>query len=283
MTGNLHSYLWIAAVAFLMGCASEGEGELPDAGDVEGAEWVDGAEMDAAEQVPDGQPEGECLAYEECNGIDDDCDGQIDEDFDLDSDVNHCGWCNFACVTPNATPSCVNTECGVAACDEGFYDIDGDPYNGCEYACTRGSDSESDGDGTCADGIDNDCDGRADDEDLDCGDCPPEFCNSEDDDCDTLVDEDFDLRSDPVNCGQCGLVCPDRPNAEPLCVLGECYIQCEAGWSDADGDPLNGCEANCVPAADPSEYACDGIDADCDGLVDEDYSPFECGSGACSP
>jgi hypothetical protein len=266
----------MACAALAAGCGAEGKNVTPDGTDM--TEIVgDGLDSDI-EAAP---PDGECLTYEECNGVDDDCDGRVDEDFDLTSDVWNCGACGFACDTPNATPVCRGSVCQIGECEDGFYDVDGDPYNGCEYACVPDASAESEDDGTCEDGLDNDCDGRIDVEDPDCAHCVPEFCNHRDDDCDSLVDEDFDLRSDPVNCGDCGVFCPDRPNAHPVCILGECDIECDAGHSDLNGDPMDGCEEYCTPSADPTENVCNGVDDDCDGRVDEDYEPYTCGNGAC--
>ena len=39
--------------------------------------------------------------------------------------------------------------------------------------------------------------------------------------------------------------CPVAPHAESGCVNDECLVvSCEAGWSNCDGNPLNGCETN---------------------------------------
>ena len=73
---------------------------------------------------------------ETCNGVDDDCDGLIDEDFNFAVDVNHCGGCNQVCQLPNATPACVNSTCQVATCHIGYADCDGRVDNGCETNTT---------------------------------------------------------------------------------------------------------------------------------------------------
>jgi hypothetical protein len=119
----------------------------------------------------------------------------------------------------------------------------------------------------CDDGVDNDCDSLTDCEDADCladtdgdgyvdapcgDDCGPtdpytypgadELCDGVDNDCDALVDEDFDLDNDPQNCGACGNVC-ELPHAVPKCEVGTCGIAvCDDGYADCDGDPANGCE-----------------------------------------
>ncbi len=70
-------------------------------------------------------------AKEECNGKDDDCDGETDEDFDLNTDVNNCGGCGNACTNEHGTTSCEDGKC-VPQCADGFGDCDRDPNNGCE-------------------------------------------------------------------------------------------------------------------------------------------------------
>ncbi len=218
-----------------------------------------------------------------CNGVDDDCNGSIDDGIDLFSDPENCGACGWSCNLPHAGAKCENGACWVLHCEDGYFDVNGDPSDGCEYSCILEGTNEQRGEsGTCFDGIDNDCDGRIDERDRDCTDCVPEFCDSVDNDCDDLVDEDFDFRFDPNHCGNCTTVCPDYPRAEGICVLGSCNITCQSGFSNLDGIIVNGCEAVCTPSSDPGESICDGIDNDCDGGIDEDYAPFVCGVGACT-
>jgi hypothetical protein len=85
-----------------------------------------------------GQPGGACAGEvvpiaELCNSLDDDCDGQTDESFDLSSDPDHCGWCGNACAGGS---SCESGSCTPAACDpDGVYLKSGNPIT---YTCCLG-------------------------------------------------------------------------------------------------------------------------------------------------
>ena len=203
------------------------------------AEYVDGAEV-------------------VCDGVDDDCDGTADEDFDRQSDVNHCGACGAVCAFENAAAACVEGRCVRGDCARGWYDVDGDAGNGCEYLC-----AETLGGVEACDGIDNDCDGSV-DEGFD----GVEVCNALDDDCDGVADEGFDLLSDAANCGACGLVCA-LDNAMPRCAEGRCAIgSCVGGFWDLNASAADGCEYACQPTQGGVEV-CDGVDNDCNGVVDD--------------
>jgi hypothetical protein len=134
-------------------------------------------------------------------------------------------------------------------------------------------------------GQDDDCDGQVDEglglfdldgdgfnDDVDCNDQDPsifpgafENCNGLDDDCNAIVDEGFNLNTDAQNCGDCGIQCPPGSS----CVNGNCMA------ADADGDGF-GADVDCddvnasiFPGA--LEF-CDGVDNDCDGLVDNGFN-----------
>ncbi|RMH40294.1 MAG: hypothetical protein D6689_14200 [Deltaproteobacteria bacterium] len=244
----------------------------------------------------DGEPGNGCeyacivTGAEVCDGADNDCDGAVDEDFDTLSDPANCGACGNQCSFPHAAATCAAGTCAMGACEPNFYDIDGNPNNGCEYACV------ATGAEVC-DGVDNDCDGAVDEGNpgggAPCGtdqgacefgttDCvggsivctggvgpQPETCNGIDDDCDGTPDNGFDKANDPRFCGDC-TPC-DLPHAVEGCSAGQCtVVACEAGYVDVDGDPANGCEYACTPTG---VEVCDGIDNDCDKQVDEVTPP----------
>ncbi|MFO0561213.1 MAG: FG-GAP-like repeat-containing protein [Polyangiales bacterium] len=53
-----------------------------------------------------------------------------------------------------------------------------------------------------------------------------------------------DLRSDPNNCGGCGVVCVGGANRSTRCENFVCVSQCMEGFGDCDGNASNGCEVN---------------------------------------
>ncbi|MCA9526374.1 MAG: hypothetical protein KC549_08780, partial [Myxococcales bacterium] len=192
-----------------------------------------------------------------CDGLDNDCDGRTDEDFDLETDLANCGRCGRACDFANGVAACMGGECLLTMCAPGFYNVNGGLDDGCEYACvpTRG------GVEAC-DQIDNDCDGGTDEDFRNV----MEQCNQADDDCDDLIDEGFDLQSDVQHCGRCGNAC-NLPNASARCGAGSCQVaECLGGFVDIDGLAENGCEYACQLTNGGLER-CDVIDNDCDGRV----------------
>jgi hypothetical protein len=113
-------------------------GQTCAAGGCRSAEVLPG-ELDEWDGTPPPQDAGAydaCVPDERCNGVDDDCDGATDEDFDTQTDPEHCGACGNACAAANATPSCAEGTCVIDACDPGFGDCDGVPSNGCETDTT---------------------------------------------------------------------------------------------------------------------------------------------------
>ncbi len=190
-------------------------------------------------QRPDGMPGErgpECFPSPEiCNEKDDDCDGMIDEGFELQTDPANCGRCGVTCSFANATPLCQAGRCRFDTCATGHVDLDGLPQNGCECSVTNNG---------------------------------QEMCDGQDNDCDGTADQGFDLSTDVAHCGACGKAC-SFANAGATCDQGTCKMTtCQAGFVDLDRVPRNGCEYACVPSNGGQEI-CDRVDNDCDGDIDE--------------
>jgi hypothetical protein len=113
---------------------------------------------------------GACgLPADVCDGLDNNCDGQIDEAYKDASGayttVQHCGGCNISCLAlavPNADASCSTggpvPTCSFA-CKGGYEDVDGLSDNGCECLPVAGEDLAGDGVDSNCDGIDGDLNG----------------------------------------------------------------------------------------------------------------------------
>ena len=89
-------------------------------------------------QDMDGDPSNGCECtvggQEQCNGLDDDCNGEVDEGFDLWNDLENCGACGSTCDVPDVAGfDCQNGQCVVTACPPGLVDLNGDTEDGCEY------------------------------------------------------------------------------------------------------------------------------------------------------
>lgn len=84
-----------------------------------------------------------------------------------------------------------------------------------------------------------------------------EVCNNEDDDCDSVVDEMFDVETDVENCGACGQACTN-PNGAVACAAGVCMPTCDVGAVDCNANPMDGCEV--FRDRDPSCEVPDGVD-----------------------
>jgi hypothetical protein len=202
-------------------------------------EWVG---CDAPEPAP-----------ESCDGVDENCDGRVDEGLSRDCEISNpfgtcrgvetCAagaWADCSAATPT------EERCGDGADD----DCDGQIDEGC--ACVPGASSPcytgpevTRGVGVCRDGNAT-CSPAG-----QVGDCvgavlpaPAELCNGLDDDCDGVVDEGLVRACSRANAaGTCG--------GQETCVAGV--------WA--------GCTA-----AEPSPEVCDGDDDNCSGAVDEGLS-----------
>ncbi len=219
---------------------------------------------------------------EVCDALDQDCDGNPTNGFNLGTDPRNCGTCNMVCNLAHATEGCAAGSCTIATCDPGWHNADGMVGTGCEYQCSFSGSQEA------CNGVDEDCDGRIDeglivpdicDHDGACagtvatcggatgwqcnypatvstdatGTIVPETrCDSIDNDCDLSVDEAHPLKG--TACGDTGIgVCQGRGTN-----------QCDAA------DPTG--PVTCVittPGQVASAEQCDNLDNDCNGMIDD--------------
>ncbi len=206
----------------------------------------------------DGDPEVYPAAVEDCNGVDDNCDGEVDEGllitfyrdqdgdgYGVDSDsidacaapsgyVAYAGDCDDADTAYH--PGAPENDCADPNdynCDGyvGYQDGDGDGWAACEECDDGDATINPDADEIC-DSVDNDCDGNIDE--------------------DTAVDAAtwyFDADGDGYGNARASTAACDEP----------------AGYV-SNSDDCDDVDAATYPGAD--EY-CDGEDDDCDGTVDE--------------
>ena len=266
------------------------------------------AELAGGTDCDDTDPTVNPTSYEICDGIDNDCDGDIDDDpidgsvWHLDSDSDGYGGqllTQEACTAPASYVG--NSD----DCD----DLIGAIYPGATELCN---------------GIDDDCDGDIDDDapaaqtwyldndgdgvggfwltqvacsmpqgyagdSSDCDDTnaaiyplAPELCDGSDNDCDgNLGGDEIDNDGDGVT--ECSQDCDDAdplrfPGSAELCdgIDNDCDAATTAvgGEIDADSDASLSCldcddDANTGPGVYPgASEVCDGVDNDCDGTVD---------------
>ncbi len=143
--------------------------------------------------------------------------------------------------------------------------------------------------------FESDCDGDGRSALLDCNDADAlvgpgalERCNSVDDDCDGLVDEDNDGDGVAACAGDCNNGDPRvRPGAAERCNAADddCDGSTDEG-PDADGDGVTApcdCDDGRNAVHPGAVETCNGRDDDCDGVVDEGTPAQLTGLGLASP
>jgi hypothetical protein len=208
-------------------------------------------------------------AAESCDYVDNDCDGQVDEDFlnaqGKYNQFEHCGSCSVTCAVgfPNATAMCDATKavpkCIVDSCDPGYFKLN-------DYQCIPNTASL-------------------------CEPCTTDDnCLFEGAKCVTLSDGQFCSKS----CGE-GDACPDGYECtdydgtlQCIPVTNSCTCtgdnldlskSCTATWpvQPEPGEPsitcygFQFCLADGWSDCDLPDEACDGQDNDCNGIADDPY------------
>ena len=113
------------------------------------------------------------------------------------------------------------------------------------------------------------------------GECAMRACLATNADCDGDVDNGCEahLATSTEHCAACGQAC-NVANGTAVCQGSVCAVgQCDSGYRDCDGDPLNGCETN----TDYDPDNCDTCDHECPGGDYAICTDGNCGTTACAP
>ncbi len=201
-----------------------------------------------------------------CDGLDNNCNGMVDEGFTLATDPNNCGTCNHVCNVANghiAQYACNASACAIGQCASGYDDCDQlyatgceqdvstDPNNcgGCNVKCTVPNASPACAAGMCKVGTCNmgfaDCNGQV-----------PDGCET-------------NIAVDPMHCGGCMNACPVPAHSTADCQMAMCSYVCQAGYLDLNGQASDGCEYQCTPSGASDLPELGFVDANCDGIDGE--------------
>ncbi len=253
-----------------------------------------------ADDCDDGDAAVNPGASEQCNGVDDDCDGATDEDLPLNTYYVDSDGDGYGSTADTLEHCATDPPSGYASnlddCDDGNDDV----YPGAPEACNSVDDdcngmiddglvfadyypdADGDGFGDAAASPVSACGGApsghvADATDCDDGDATvnpdaPEQCNELDDDCDGDVDEDLSLNTYYADSDGDGYGSTD--------TIEHCATEPPEGYASELGD----CDDGDVFVYPGAPERCNSLDDDCDGAVDEevvymDYWPDVDGDG----
>jgi hypothetical protein len=193
-----------------------------------------------------------------------DCDGDPANGCEvfLQGDASHCGACSNACPTPSgANAVCIGGKCGASNCSAPLENCDMSLDGSCEVdLSTDAQNCSACGQACSFANAASACDNSA---------CVLAACNMNYQDCnkDPVDGCESNSHVDASNCGSCGKAC-SFPNGVPACAGGSCVLQgCAAGYKDANANAGDGCELKC-PVFPTSAEICNGLDDDCDGVID---------------
>ncbi|MBI5488359.1 MAG: FG-GAP repeat protein [Deltaproteobacteria bacterium] len=240
---------------------------------------------------------------ETCNGRDDDCDTVLDEGFDCVAGAPGTS-CTTTCTTTGTgtcTASCqlpAPADCTPPA--EVCNGIDDNCTGGCdEPGCCRGSDRSCTT--SCGSTGTEHCSTACSWEGCV---APPETCNGDDDDCDTVADEGYDcIAGDTVACttacgttgtGACTAACEFPAGADCFggtescnalddncngstdegfaCVQGRSTTCTTTCGSTGTGTCTAACDLPAGAACTAPPEICNGDDDDCDGTTDDGFA-----------
>ncbi len=171
-------------------------------------------------------------APELCNNQDDDCDGEVDEEFDLTSN-EHCGECNNTCL---GDIQCANGSCSECEGDNTIVcSVDG------QDACVRIGRDE-DNCGACG----NRCPQNVE--------CVNSVCRCRVEGETACSGECLNLSTDHQNCGGCGVQC----EAFERCIEGNCECVTDVFRNDCNGNCIV-CGGQCWPSDEQNCGRCGNI------------------------